>query len=125
MAINVAKVVALHDDPRLRDVVERCELISVDGQPIVWASRLLGDPLPERVAGIDLMFRLLELAAERGYRVYVLGARQEVLETAIARLLERYPGLSSPAPPRLLQGRGARRSASSCGPPSPTSCSSP
>lgn len=93
VAINVAKVVSLHDDPRLRDVVERCELISVDGQPIVWASRLLGDPLPERVAGIDLMFRLLELAAERGYRVYVLGARQEVLETAIARLLERYPGL--------------------------------
>lgn len=94
VAVNVAKVVALHDDPRLRDVVERCELVSVDGQPLVWASRLLRDRLPERVAGIDLMFRLLELAQERGYRVYVLGARQEVLETAIARLHERYPGLA-------------------------------
>jgi N-acetylglucosaminyldiphosphoundecaprenol N-acetyl-beta-D-mannosaminyltransferase len=93
VAINVAKVVALRDDPKLRDVVERCELVSVDGQPIVWASRLLGDPLPERVAGIDLMFRLLGLAEERGYRVYVLGAKQDVLETAIARLGERYPGL--------------------------------
>jgi N-acetylglucosaminyldiphosphoundecaprenol N-acetyl-beta-D-mannosaminyltransferase len=94
VAINVAKVVALRDDPKLRDVVERCDLVSVDGQPIVWASRLLGDPLPERVAGIDLMFRLLELAEERGYRVYVLGAKQEVLETAIARLGERYPRLA-------------------------------
>ena len=93
VAINVAKVVALEDDPKLRDVVERCELVSVDGQPIVWASRLLGDPLPERVAGIDLMFRLLGLAEERGYRVYILGAKQEVLETAIGRLGERYPRL--------------------------------
>jgi N-acetylglucosaminyldiphosphoundecaprenol N-acetyl-beta-D-mannosaminyltransferase len=93
VAINVAKVVALEDDSKLRDVVERCELVSVDGQPIVWASRLLGDPLPERVAGIDLMFRLLGLAEERGYRVYILGAKQEVLETAIGRLGERYPRL--------------------------------
>jgi N-acetylglucosaminyldiphosphoundecaprenol N-acetyl-beta-D-mannosaminyltransferase len=94
VAVNVAKIVALQDDPRLRAVVEECELVSVDGQPVVWASRLLRDPLPERVAGIDLMFRLLELAEERGYRVYVLGAKQEVLETAVARLAERYPRLT-------------------------------
>jgi N-acetylglucosaminyldiphosphoundecaprenol N-acetyl-beta-D-mannosaminyltransferase len=93
VSVNVAKIVALRDDPRLKEIVERCELVSVDGQPLVWASRLLGDPLPERVAGIDLMFRLLELAQERGYRVFVLGARQEVLESAAARLAERYPRL--------------------------------
>jgi N-acetylglucosaminyldiphosphoundecaprenol N-acetyl-beta-D-mannosaminyltransferase len=94
VAVNVAKIVALRDDERLRAVVESCELVSVDGQPVVWASRLLRDPLPERVAGIDLMFRLLELSEERGYRVFVLGARQEVLETAVARLAERYPRLT-------------------------------
>jgi N-acetylglucosaminyldiphosphoundecaprenol N-acetyl-beta-D-mannosaminyltransferase len=93
VAVNAAKVVALRDDARLREIVERCELVSVDGQPLVWASRLLGDPLPERVAGIDLMFRLLELARERGYRVFVLGAKEDVLATAVARLEERYPGL--------------------------------
>ena len=59
----------------------------------MWASRLLGDPLPERVTGIDLMFRLLELAQERGYRVFILGAKEDVLATAVARLEERYPGL--------------------------------
>lgn len=94
VAVNVAKIVALRDDPHLRAIVERCDLVSVDGQPVVWASRLLGDRLPERVAGIDLMFRLLELAQERGYRVYVLGAKQEVLETAVTRLAERYPRLT-------------------------------
>ena len=93
VAVNVAKVVALGDNPRLKEIVERCELVSVDGQPLVWASRLLGDPLPERVAGIDLMFRLLELAQERAYRVFVLGAKEDVLATAVARLEERYPGL--------------------------------
>jgi N-acetylglucosaminyldiphosphoundecaprenol N-acetyl-beta-D-mannosaminyltransferase len=93
VAINVAKVVALRDDRRLREIVESCELVSVDGQPLVWASRLLRDPLPERVAGIDLMFRLLELAQERGYRVYVLGAKEDVLATAVEKLLARYPGL--------------------------------
>lgn len=93
VAVNVAKIVALRDDERLRAVVEGCDLVSVDGQPVVWASRLLRDPLPERVAGIDLMFRLLELSERRGYRVFVLGARQEVLETAVARLAERYPKL--------------------------------
>lgn len=93
VAVNVAKVVALRENQRLREIVERCELVSVDGQPLVWASRLLRDPLPERVTGIDLMFRLLELAQERGYRVYVLGAREEVLATAIERLGELYPSL--------------------------------
>jgi N-acetylglucosaminyldiphosphoundecaprenol N-acetyl-beta-D-mannosaminyltransferase len=94
VAVNVAKIVKVRDDPRLRAIVEGCDLVSVDGQPVVWASRLLGDPLPERVTGIDLMFRLLGLAEERGYRVFVLGAKQDVLETAVARLAERYPRLA-------------------------------
>ena len=75
-AINVAKLIAMRDDALLRDSVSRCELITADGQPVVWASRLLRDPLPQRVAGIDLMQSLLTLAAAQGYRVYVLGARQ-------------------------------------------------
>jgi N-acetylglucosaminyldiphosphoundecaprenol N-acetyl-beta-D-mannosaminyltransferase len=93
MAINAAKLVTMHDDPKLREIIDGCELVNADGQAVVWASRLLGDPLPERVAGIDLMDELLALAERRGYRVYFLGARAEVLESAVARLLERYPGL--------------------------------
>ena len=48
VAVNVAKTVAVRDDDRLRAIVEGCDLVSVDGMPVVWASRILGDPLPER-----------------------------------------------------------------------------
>jgi N-acetylglucosaminyldiphosphoundecaprenol N-acetyl-beta-D-mannosaminyltransferase len=94
VSINAAKVIALRNDPRLRQIVNQCELVNADGQSIVWASRLLRCPLPERVAGIDLMFELLALARRRGYRVYILGARQDVLEAAAAKLQLRYPGLN-------------------------------
>lgn len=93
MAINAAKLVAMQDDPRLCEIIDGCGLVNADGQSVVWASRLLGDPLPERVAGIDLMDALLELAESRGYRVYFLGARAAVLERAVERLQERYPEL--------------------------------
>ncbi len=94
VSINAAKLIAMRRDERLRRIVDRCELVSADGQSIVWASKLLGSPVPARVAGIDLMFELLSLAQRRGYRVYILGARQDVLETAVAELRRRYPGLN-------------------------------
>ena len=94
MAINAAKLVTMHADPRLRAIVDDCGLVNADGQAVVWASKILGDPLPERVAGIDLMDALLGLAERRGYRVYFLGARAEVLGRAIDVLLERYPALT-------------------------------
>ncbi len=93
MAVNAAKLVTMHDDPMMRAITERCQLVTADGQAVVWASRVLGDPLPERVAGIDLMEALFALAAERGYGVYILGARGEVLERAVAELRRRHPGL--------------------------------
>jgi N-acetylglucosaminyldiphosphoundecaprenol N-acetyl-beta-D-mannosaminyltransferase len=90
VAVNVAKVIAARTDRRLREIVHEAALVSADGQPIVWASRLLGDPLPERVAGIDLMEALLELAEERGYGVFIVGARDDVLRRAVERLRERH-----------------------------------
>jgi N-acetylglucosaminyldiphosphoundecaprenol N-acetyl-beta-D-mannosaminyltransferase len=93
VAINAAKIVAMQDDPSLRGIIERCELVSADGQAIVWASRLLGDRLPTRVAGIDLFQQLLALAERRGYRVFILGAKPDVLDRAVARIRERHPDL--------------------------------
>jgi N-acetylglucosaminyldiphosphoundecaprenol N-acetyl-beta-D-mannosaminyltransferase len=94
VSVNAAKFVAMAEDPKLREMVAESDLITADGQSIVWAGRLLGVGLPERVAGIDLMQRLLAAADLEGYRVYVLGARREVLETALARLRERFPNLT-------------------------------
>jgi N-acetylglucosaminyldiphosphoundecaprenol N-acetyl-beta-D-mannosaminyltransferase len=93
MAINAAKLVSLRDDDRLRTIVNGCELINADGQAVVWASRVLGAPLPERVAGIDLMLRLVELAQERAWPVYFLGAKPEVLERAVTTLRAGHPRL--------------------------------
>ena len=93
VAINAAKLVAFQHDSELRRIVEACELATADGQAVVWASRLLGDPLPERVAGIDLMYELFALAERRGFRVFILGAKADVLAQARTRLLARHPRL--------------------------------
>ena len=94
VAINAAKVVAMQDDPELRDIVGACELVSADGQSIVWASRLLGDPLPTRVAGIDLMEELLALAERaRLRRVLPRRPRRRARDRRWRRMRERHPGL--------------------------------
>ncbi len=92
--LNAAKVVAMRRNPRLRQAVADCDMILADGQAIVWASRVLGSPLPERVAGIDLFTELLADAADRGYRVYFLGARPDVLARMLDEAARRFPGLS-------------------------------
>jgi N-acetylglucosaminyldiphosphoundecaprenol N-acetyl-beta-D-mannosaminyltransferase len=91
--VNAAKIVKLRGDTALRDAVLGCDLIVADGQSVVWASRVLRQPLPERVAGIDLFQRLLYMAELRNRSVYFLGARSEVLDRMIARVRVQHPGL--------------------------------
>jgi N-acetylglucosaminyldiphosphoundecaprenol N-acetyl-beta-D-mannosaminyltransferase len=93
MAVNAAKIVSSRQDEELHRLINGCDIVTADGQAVVWASRLLGDPLPTRVAGIDLMNELLALAERKGYRVFILGAKQDVLDRALARLRERHPRL--------------------------------
>jgi N-acetylglucosaminyldiphosphoundecaprenol N-acetyl-beta-D-mannosaminyltransferase len=85
--------VRFQHDEELWRVIHGCQLVTADGQAVVWAGRVLGQPLPERVTGIDLMHAVLQRASERGYGVYVLGARAEVLERAVGTLRARYPNL--------------------------------
>ena len=92
--INAAKVVAMRRNPALRQAVGDCDMVLADGQSIVWASRLLGSPLPERVAGIDLFMELLAVAERRSYRVYFLGARPETLGRMLEEVSRRFPGLT-------------------------------
>ena len=91
--VNAAKLVNMRTDAMLREDVSSSDLVLADGMSVVWASRLLGQPMPERVAGVDLMFRLFELADRRGFRVYCLGATEEVSATIEANLARDYPGL--------------------------------
>lgn len=89
--VNAAKVVNMQRDEMLRHDVLASDIILADGMSVVWASRLLGRPLPERVAGIDLMFEMLTLANEHGFRVFCLGATPEVLATVMATIQRDYP----------------------------------
>ena len=90
--VNAAKIVTMRRDPELDRAVRSADLILADGMSVVWASRFLGRRLPERVAGIDLMLRLIERGQDRGHRVYYLGASEEVLATTVERMKADYPG---------------------------------
>lgn len=94
IAINAAKVVSYREDASLRDAVDHAHLLTMDGQSVVWAARALGQAAPARVAGVDLMQALLAHSAARGYSVYLLGARQDVVEDCVAIATQRHPGLA-------------------------------
>ena len=83
VVVNASKVVAMQSDKELYDSVVKCDLINADGQSIIWAARILGKYLPERVTGIDLMQNLIILAAERGYKCFLLGAKEEVVRKVV------------------------------------------
>lgn len=93
VVVNAAKIVALHKNKKLREIIFACPMINADGQSVVWASKILGKPLPERVAGIDLMLELIKLAAAKGYRVYFLGAKEEVIKKVTKIFSCQYPAL--------------------------------
>lgn len=93
LVLNAAKVVQAADDPALRDIVRSCSLVNADGQSIVWAARLLGVPVPERVTGIDLMDRLLDRAQDLGWSVYFLGATDDVVRTVVELQHDHRPAL--------------------------------
>lgn len=91
--VNVAKLVNMRSDRPLRDSVLGGDLILADGAPLVWLSRLKRTPLPERVAGIDLMRELLRFAHRRRARVYFLGATRAVVDRVVAETRAGFPGV--------------------------------
>jgi N-acetylglucosaminyldiphosphoundecaprenol N-acetyl-beta-D-mannosaminyltransferase len=90
--VNAAKIVKMRSDRELEQSVLSADLIGADGVSLVWASRLLGNALPGRVNGTDLMDRLLERANEKGYGIFFFGAKEEVLQAVLAKVRFRYPG---------------------------------
>lgn len=89
VVVNAAKIVNAQKDKALRDSIVNCDIINADGQAVVWASSILKKPVPERVAGIDLMENLVASAAEKGYKIFFLGAKEEVLKD----LIDKYSNL--------------------------------
>ncbi len=93
MGVNADKINELNENERLKQIVNSCGIINADGASVIKASKYLGSPLPERVAGIDLMQSLVKLSEKRGYTVYLLGAKQEVVEKTAKVLKKQHPNL--------------------------------
>jgi N-acetylglucosaminyldiphosphoundecaprenol N-acetyl-beta-D-mannosaminyltransferase len=90
---NVDILVQGRRNPELHRILCEADLVLCDGQPLVWASRLLGNALPERVAGSDLTPRLIAQAERLGHRIFLLGASPEANAQAAERLRKRHPRL--------------------------------
>ena len=91
--INVAKVVNAQSDLELKESVNSCHIVNIDGMGVVLGARFLGHSVPERVAGVDLFHELLEMSAANQFSVFLLGAKDEVVSTAARKVKELYPSL--------------------------------
>jgi N-acetylglucosaminyldiphosphoundecaprenol N-acetyl-beta-D-mannosaminyltransferase len=80
-------------DRHLHRIIAGCSLVFPDGMPLVWVSKLLGCPLAERVTGVDLVPRLAELSARKGYGIFLLGGKGNVAERAKELLEQKFPGV--------------------------------
>lgn len=83
VVINAAKVVNAQKDPELKKSIVACDIINADGMGIVWASWFLNKGLPERVAGIDLMENLVQLAARKNYKIFFFGAKESIVKGVV------------------------------------------
>lgn len=90
VVVNAAKIVNAQKDLELRSSIINCDIINADGQAVVWASRFLNRKLPERVAGIDLMEALVELCSQKKYRIFLFGAREEVVSKVVEKYTNKY-----------------------------------
>ncbi len=91
--MNANKVAMVHKDPEMGALLERADYVLADGQPMLPLARLLGQNIPERIDGIGLMRKLLELADREHFSVYFLGAKQEIVETCVQKVAEEFPGV--------------------------------
>ena len=92
--VNAGKIVSMHENPELNKSVTEADLINADGQAVVWASQLFKQKLKERVAGIDLMEELVEMAHQKNYKVFFFGAKEEVVAKLVAKYSQQYsPGI--------------------------------
>jgi N-acetylglucosaminyldiphosphoundecaprenol N-acetyl-beta-D-mannosaminyltransferase len=90
IVINAGKIVSMHKNKELRKSVNNADIINIDGQAVKWAAQFLGKPVKERVAGVDLFEKLLEFAHQNKYKVFLLGATDEVVNKVAEKISQNY-----------------------------------
>ena len=90
---NTDIVMRMQREPDLLDICNKADLILTDGEMLVKLSKFLGNPIKERVAMTDFVWDVCDLAVEKGYKVFLFGGKESVLETGKNRIQEKYPSL--------------------------------
>lgn len=90
---NAEIIMMANQDKHFAQIIENADLVVPDGAGVVWAARYNGDPMPERVAGYDLVQNLLQEAASKKYRIYMLGGAPGIVDKAKESAEKRYPGV--------------------------------
>ncbi|MHB0938194.1 MAG: WecB/TagA/CpsF family glycosyltransferase [Armatimonadota bacterium] len=90
---DASGIMRAQEEPELLEIVRRADLVTPDGAGVLLATRMKGMRLPERVSGVDLVDRISEMASRKGFRIYLLGASEMVVQAAAGVLASRYPGL--------------------------------
>jgi N-acetylglucosaminyldiphosphoundecaprenol N-acetyl-beta-D-mannosaminyltransferase len=90
---NPEFLVRAQEDEEFRRILNQADLAMPDGIGLIFASRLLGQPLKERVIGVDLMEKICQRAAQKKWSVFLLGGQEGVAEKAAENLRKRYQGL--------------------------------
>lgn len=91
---NVDHIVKLETDKEFQDVYKNADLILTDGMPLIWISKMRGNPIKEKISGSDFFPKLCERAAEKRYSLFLLGAAEGVAAKAAKNLKEKYEGLN-------------------------------
>lgn len=89
---DASGIVLAQSDREWQEILERADLVTPDSAGVVWASRKLGNPLEERVSGVDLVDQICRLGDQKQYRIFFLGGENKVAYDAAKKLNEKYPG---------------------------------
>lgn len=107
VAINVDVIVKIENDSYLKKIVDKADMVVVDGKPLVWISKLYGKPLKAKISGSDLVPLLCEVAAEKGYKIFIIGGKDGIAEQAKKKLENKLPNIQivgTYAPPLGFEG---------------------
>lgn len=93
VAVNVDVIMKIENDPYLKEIVDNADMVLVDGKPLVWISKIYGRPLKAKISGSDLVPLLCDVAAQKGYSIFIIGGKDGIAEQAQKRLESRLPNI--------------------------------
>ena len=90
---NLDHIVTLEKDVEFKELYDNANLIVADGKPLIWISKFLKNPIKEKISGSDLFPKICELAVQRKYTIFIIGAAEGIADKAARNLEKKYPGI--------------------------------